>query len=189
VDELKQSYAPELSPLGSRKWIGRLVIAVLLAVAIWGFVVSLTTDVVIPALAQVMPADPQSPLYLGKGELNIAALFTSFLELCFAAIAALLVNSWACRVPRPARRKAARVAPAAAATPVSRKAAAKPPSPTPPPAPVAPQPSSVLASQVSQKQQTPQSQPTPAASAEAKPPKPKKVYYNLVGEQIESDEE
>ena len=160
------------------------MIAILLAVAIWGFVVSLTTDVLIPALAQIMPADSQSPLYLGKGELNIAGLFTSFLELCFAAIAALLVNSWAHRAPRPAKRRVARVAPLAAA-PIPAKPAQKPASPVLPPAPAAP-PTAVSPAQAAQK---PQPAPTPAPSAETKPAKPKKVYYNLVGERVESDEE
>jgi hypothetical protein len=190
VDEASKTFAPELSPAGSRKWIGRLVIAVLLGVATWNFVVSLTTSVVMPALAQLMPADAQSPLYLGKGDLNIAALFTSFLELCFAAIAALVVNSWTQRAPRPARRKSVKLATPVmpASTPVA-KPAAKPASPVPPPATVAPQPPSGLSAQIAPQTQAAHT-PAPAAPpAETKPPKPKKVYYNLVGEQIESDEE
>jgi large-conductance mechanosensitive channel len=189
VNEPNKTFAPELSPAGSRKWIGRLVIAVVLGVAIWSFVVSLTTNVVMPALAQVMPADPQSPLYLGNGELNIAALFTSFLELCFAAIAALLVNSWARRMPRPARRKAVRPAP-----PMPTTAAAKPATEPvsqvspPAPAPAAAQPSAVAA-QSGLQPQAAQPPAPPAKPAETKSPKPKKVYYNLVGEEIEADDE
>ena len=52
--------------------------AVILAEGIWGFVTSLTSNLLVPLLARVMKIDPQSPLYLGKGELNVPALFNSF---------------------------------------------------------------------------------------------------------------
>ena len=41
---------------------------------------------ILPLLAKIMGGDMQSPLYLGKGEVNVPALFTSVLELCFAGI-------------------------------------------------------------------------------------------------------
>src|ERR1017187_10060554 len=99
MDALSKPVAPDLSPAESRKWMGRLLIAVVLGAAIWNFVASLTGAVVLPALARVMETDPQSPLYLGKGDFNVPALFVSILELCFAALVSLLVISWSQRRP------------------------------------------------------------------------------------------
>ena len=53
--------------VNSGKWIGQLVAAVILAEGIWGFLASLTNNLVVPLLAREMGSDPQSPLYLGKG--------------------------------------------------------------------------------------------------------------------------
>jgi hypothetical protein len=41
-----------------------------------------------------MGGDPQSPLYLGKGDFNVPAIFSSILELCLAGIVAVLLNQW-----------------------------------------------------------------------------------------------
>jgi hypothetical protein len=185
MDDSPKVFAPELSPVGSRRWIGRLVIAVLLGAAIWNFVVSLTINVVVPGLARVMEADPQSPLYLGKGDINVAAIFISVLELCFAIIAALVMNSWSERKPRPVRRKGAKIASVPAlsiavpqtAPPQPRVSALAPV--IPPPA--APAPQSVLQPAAAQASD-------PPGQAE-KPSKPKKVYYNIVGERIEEDDQ
>src|ERR1039458_10093120 len=65
MDENRTS-APE-STLNPGKWIGQLVAAVILAEGIWGFLASLTSNLLVPLLARVMEIDPQSPLYLGKG--------------------------------------------------------------------------------------------------------------------------
>ena len=80
-----------------------MVIAVILAEAIWEFIVSVTNGLVLPLLARTMGGDVQSPLYLGKGDINGPALFTAVLELCFAGIAAVVLNSFLQRkagVPR-----------------------------------------------------------------------------------------
>jgi len=219
MDEPSKTFAPELSPAGSRQWIGRLVVAVVLGAAIWNFVVSLTSSVVVPALARVMEADPQSPLYLGKGDFNIPALFTALLELCFAVIAALMVNSWSQRRPRLAQRKSPRPAPvttsilsapAPKAVPSPSAPASSqsvPPVSTAPRQTAAPIASSLPTAQLQQAAAQPQAAPAAAAPApvaarpaaqpapappSAKPEKPKppkKVYYNLVGDPIESDDE
>jgi len=175
--------------------MGRLLIAVVLGAAIWNFVASLTGAVIMPALARVMETDPQSPLYLGKGEFNVPAIFASVLELCFAAIAALLVNAWSQRRPKAVQSKSLRVAPAAnlsisapAAAPVRepvRQVSPPIPTPTVPPSPPqqsAPPPATP---------QIPTAQaPTPPPPAKpAKPKPPKEVYYNIVGEPVERDDE
>ena len=57
-----------------------------------GFIVSVTNNFVLPMLARTMGGDVQSPLYLGKGDFNVPALFTAVLELCFAGIAAVILK-------------------------------------------------------------------------------------------------
>jgi hypothetical protein len=130
-----------------------------------------------------MGADPQSPLYLGKSDFNFAALFTAVLQLCFGGIVAVLLYSWA-REPRRIRTKVvqratvveqprAAVVPAVDSTPIP---VAEPP--VPPSKPVKPLEAAPLPT------------PQPAQPSQpAKPKKPKEVYYNIVGEPIESDDE
>ena len=113
MDAPSKPLAADLSPAESKKWIGRLLIAVILGAAVWNFVASLTNAVVVPGLARVMEADPQSPLYLGKGDFNFPGFFAAILELCLALIAALVVNSWAQRRPKAIRRKVSSATPAA----------------------------------------------------------------------------
>ena len=87
------------------------MLAVILAEGIWGLIVSLTNNMVVPLLARTMGGDAQSPLYLGKGEFNVPALFISVLQLCFAGIVAVILNYWAGRKPEAARVKPVRVTP------------------------------------------------------------------------------
>jgi hypothetical protein len=194
MEDSARVFAPELSPAGSRRWIGRLVIAVLLGAAIWNFVVSLTANVVVPGLARVMETDPQSPLYLGKGDINFAAIFVSVLELCFAIIVALVMNSWSERSPMPVRRKNAKIAavpPLSIAAPQNLPPPPKAPVPTPAPAigqPAAAAPPSVPEPAAVQMADPPPPATKPDSPAPAAPPRPKKVYYNIVGERIEEDE-
>ncbi len=112
MDEVPRTSLPELSAADAGKWIGRVVIAVILAEGIWGFIVSVTNNLVLPVLARTMGGgDVQSPLYLGKGDFNVPALFTAVLELCFAGIAAVILNSVMQRKPKVTRTRAVRVAP------------------------------------------------------------------------------
>jgi hypothetical protein len=60
LDENQMS-APE-STLNPGKWIGRLVAAVILAEGVWGFLASLTNNLLVPLMARVLEIDPQSPL-------------------------------------------------------------------------------------------------------------------------------
>jgi hypothetical protein len=107
MDENRTS-APE-STLNPGKWIGQLVAAVILAEGIWGFLASLTSNLLVPLLARVMIIDPQSPLYLGKGEVHVPELFNSFLALCLSGIVFVLLHEWSRRKPAPVRMKVVRV--------------------------------------------------------------------------------
>lgn len=130
MDDVPRTLSPESSAVDTGKWIGRVVIAVILAEGIWGFIVSVTNNLVLPALARTMGGDVQSPLYLGKGDFNVPALFTAVLELCFAGIAAVILNSWLQRKPRVTRTRAVRVSP----IPMQSIAPTQPMAPTPSPA-------------------------------------------------------
>ena len=104
MDETPRTPSSESSGLDAGAWIGRVVIAVILAEAIWGFIVSVTNGLILPLLARTMGGDVQSPLYLGKGDINVPALFTAVLELCFAGIAAVVLNSVLQRKSRVPRK-------------------------------------------------------------------------------------
>jgi hypothetical protein len=171
MNEIQQAAASESSPADSRTWIGRILIGVVLGEAIWGFLASITTNLALPAMARFMGGDAQSPLYLGKGDFEVAPVFTSLMELCFAGIVAVLLNSWSQRAGR-VRSKSLRPVPVAlpADSPIS------------PAANTAMQANSTVTIM-----QPPQPSPQVAEPAKQKPPK--KVYYNIVGEPVESDDE
>jgi len=186
------------------KWVAKVAAAVVLAAAVWSFIVSITSNLILPALARVMGGDPQSPLYLGKGDFNVPAIFSSILQLCLAGIAAALLYQWSQSAPRvriktikatslAAEAGIPSIAPAIAtppvAAPIARSLQPEPAqpqaAPTPPPAPIATQTPSVAASPTTIA--SPQPKPAPQPVVAAKPQKPKKpaeVYYNIVGEPI-----
>jgi hypothetical protein len=186
-------------PESTGKWIAKVIAAVILAEAAWSFIISATNNLILPALARVMVEDPQSPLYLGKGEFSVPAIFSSVLELCLAGIVAALLYQWSRSAPRVRVRTVAMKT-----VPVASKSAmpsilpeAPPPVVARPPAPVAPQPSPVAAPTApaapppvpaaAPKPPAPPPKPAPAAKP-SKPQKPAEVYYNIVGEPINPTE-
>jgi len=186
--------------LSSRRWIGLLVAAVILAEAIWGLLAAVTSGLLVPLLAQVVGGDPQSPLYLGKGDVNVPALFSSVLAVCLAGIVFVALRQWSRKKPAPARLKTARVIKKVtpAAEPLSITAPPEPyaasaaatASPQPaPPAPVS-QPSPPVPPTAVPTKTVPLPVAAPAKPVPpAKPKKPKEVYYNIVGEPINPTED
>jgi large-conductance mechanosensitive channel len=213
MDETARNAPAESPAADAGRWIGRLLIAVILGEGIWGLIVSFTQNLILPLLAKTMGGDVQSPLYLGKGEVSVPALFTSVLELCFAGIVAVVLNAWMQRHTRSMRSRPRRVnvrpvqpdatTPAPAVTPL--RAAASPIAPPvvkPAPPPAAPvtttPPSAAPSSSPEQFWRPPESSPQPKAPAPpppkppakpAKPKPPKEVYYNIVGEPINPTED
>jgi len=212
MDETKTSTSePALNP---GKLTGLVVAAVILGAGIWGLLASITSNLLVPLLARVMEADPQSPLYLGKGEFNIPALLSSVLALCLAGIVFALLYQWSRRKPAPARVKMVRAtkpvstsagplsitstlsaasAPVVAPTPIAvapAKPAVAQPVPVQPPAPQSAPTPAALAPQVSPvsvprpAESKPKSSAPPAPAKPAKPQPAKPVYYNIVGEPI-----
>jgi hypothetical protein len=175
MPEISSTPAPE--SWTSPRSIARLVMAFLLAEAIWASLVSLTNNLVLPLLAGAMGGDPASPLSLGKANINVAGLFSSGLELCFAGLVAVILGFWPQRTVRMVRRTV-RVSPAApTATPKAVPTAeAVPPAPQ---ATMAVPPTAAAAKSVVPS--------TPPAPVQPKPPKD--VFYNIVGEPISPTED
>lgn len=194
ADNLTTSGGSPGSPSVGR-WVGLVVGAVILAEGIWGILVSLTRSVLLPLMARGMGGDPQSPLYLGKGDFNIPDIFSAVVQLCLAGILFLLIRMWAAKgTPRPRVAVAKPVAPTTPvlAQPVPQMAAAQaaaspsipvpttsapPPSPKPAPAPSVAKPAPAVATVAAKPPEPP------------KPKQPKEVYYNIVGEPITPDDE
>jgi len=161
--------------------IARLVMAFLLAEAIWASLVSLTNNLVLPLLAGAMGGDPASPLYLGKGNIDVAGLFSSGLELCFAGLVAVILGFWPQRRVKVVRRTV-RVSPAAAPAAMPKAATTTAQTaPSVPPARVSVEPTAAAA--------TPVTPSAPAPAQPAKPKPPKEVFYNIVGEPISPTED
>jgi hypothetical protein len=189
VDENLTS-APKSTP-NPAKWVGQLVAAVILAEGIWGFLASLTSNLLVPLLARVMEGGPHSPSYLGKGELNVPALFNSFLALCLAGIVFVLLHEWSRSKPAPVPVKMMRVTKKVSPPAAGPLSILAPPEPvvTPPPAPQISQ-APVSAPPVPAPQQLkPTPPPVVAPAKPAKPQPPKEVYYNIVGEPINPTED
>jgi hypothetical protein len=192
--ESPKTFSTDAPALTLGKWIGRVMVAVLLGEGIWGLIVSLTNNLLLPFVARTMGADAQSPLYLGKGDFNFPAVFTAVLELCFAGIVAVILYSWLQRKPRLPRSKSVSMSlipqqpPAVPTTlPVgqSQPVASVPPPTTPPDASAPGQfwspPQSSTPAPVS---------PTQSAKVKpAKPKAPKEIYYNIVGEPLTPEDE
>ncbi|MFZ0292837.1 MAG: hypothetical protein WAL52_04485 [Candidatus Sulfotelmatobacter sp.] len=170
------------------KWIGQLVAAVILAEGIWGFLVSLTNNLLAPLLAREMGTDPQSPLYLGKGEFNFSELFKSVLTLCLAGIVFVLLNEWSRRRRSPVRVKTVHVTNKVLRPPagVSSSMASSEEVTVPAQTAVSPLSSSAM-SQVPPQKSAPPS--VAASSKRVKPQTPKPVYYNIVGEPVNPTED
>jgi hypothetical protein len=193
------------SPPDTGRWIGRVLIAVILGEGIWGLIVSVTNNLILPFMARIMGTDARSPLSLGNGQFNIPGLFTSVLELCFAGIAAVILNSWIQRKPKINRSKPVRVTPVSVqpVAPLSPRSVApvQASEPAPPPTTVlAPIPAKTPPVEVSTAAAPPgQSwsplEPAPANAAAplaprpAKPKPPKEIVYNSVGEPLPFDDD
>jgi hypothetical protein len=187
VDRILNASTSESSPADSKLWISRFLIAVVLGEAIWGFLVSITNNLALPAMARAMGGDAQSPLSLGKGDFNVPGLFASILELCFAAIVALVLNSWS---QRSRRVRVVRTRTAASEAQSGYVAAIEPP-PLQPVAPSVPAPAAAASTAIASQTPATTAPSVPEPPAAAQPTKPKKqkaVYYNIVGEPIDPDE-
>jgi large-conductance mechanosensitive channel len=83
-----------------RKWIGRIIMAVILGEAIWNLVVSVMNNLVVPWLGDVFGQSSGLPTSFTQRPYNYPDLFVSVLEFCIAGIVAAILNYFLER-PRP----------------------------------------------------------------------------------------
>jgi large-conductance mechanosensitive channel len=113
--------------LDRRRWVGGVIIAVILGEAIWGLVVSVMNNLVVPWLGDVMGQSSGLPTSFTQRPYNYPDLFVSVLEACIAGLVAAILNYFiqrprAARAPRQLRQMKSSTPPTLV-----------PPSPVPPP--------------------------------------------------------
>jgi hypothetical protein len=180
----------------SGRWVGRVIVGVLAGEGLWGLIVSLTRDLIVPFLSRQMGAGAQA-----QQNINGVGIFAAVLALCLAGVVAVILNAW---VNRPVRVSGAAVKTVQRAsgsslsiTPTAQKtsggavpATAVPAAPASPsavkptesraPASSAATPALAPAATAS----APSAGKTAAAAPPPKPAKPKEIQYNIVGERI-----
>lgn len=75
-----------------RKWIGRIIMAVILGEAIWNLIVSVMNNVVVPWLGDLFGQSSGLPTSFTQRPYNYPDLFVSILEFCIAALIAAIIN-------------------------------------------------------------------------------------------------
>ena len=203
----------------ARKWIGRIIIAVILGEAIWSLIVSVMNNLVVPWLGDVVGQSSGLPASFTQRPYDYPDLFISVAEFGVAGLIAVILNYFFQRqrtgrvkpvksVVATAPVEPARVIPEALTTvakttpPVAAPAVLVKPDPVVPasPRPVDPPAPAAFVSPARPAAVAPQ--PSPAADSaapktlpvapKAEPPqvkKPKETYYNSVGEPLPSDED
>lgn len=126
MDQPVKPFAPEGGE--TRRWIGRLIIAVLLGEALWGLIVSVMNNVVVPWLGDLMGPSSGLPTSFTRRPYNYPDLFVSVFEFCIAGLVAAVLNYFFQRPAvrrvktlqssvRPASSRPVRVVPQAATSP------------------------------------------------------------------------
>ncbi|MGH7867727.1 MAG: hypothetical protein ACREP9_08900, partial [Candidatus Dormibacteraceae bacterium] len=70
----------------TRRWIGRIIVAVILGEAIWGLIVSIMNNVVVPWLGDVMGQSTGLPTSFTQRPYDYPDLFVSVLEFGVAGL-------------------------------------------------------------------------------------------------------
>src|ERR1700694_1432853 len=85
-----------------RKWIGRIIMAVILGEAIWSLIVSVMNNLVVPWLGDVMGPSSGVPTSFSQRPYDYPDLFVSVIEFCIAGLVAAVLNYF---FQRPAVRR------------------------------------------------------------------------------------
>jgi hypothetical protein len=96
---MDQPARPFTSDGETRRWIGRLIIAVLLGEATWGLIVSVMNHVFVPWLGDVMGQSSGLPTSFTQRPYNYPELFVSIFEFCIAGLVAAVLNYFFQRSP------------------------------------------------------------------------------------------
>ena len=97
----------------TRRWMGRIIIAVILGEAFWGLIVSVMNNVFVPWLGDAMGQSSGLPTSFTQRPYNYPDLFISVFEFCIAGLVAAVLNYF---FQRPATR---RVKPSKSSVPAS----------------------------------------------------------------------
>jgi large-conductance mechanosensitive channel len=127
----------------TRGWIARIIVAVILGEAIWGLIVSVMNNVIVPWLGDVMGQSSGLPTSFTQRPYNYPDLFVSVLEFGIAALVAAVLNYFVQGRTSKTIQAVKNSPPAAAAQPVrvfpqptTTAALTQTPSPYTPPPPV-----------------------------------------------------
>ena len=139
MDQTMKTFSSEGTD--TRRWIGRIIMAVILGEAIWGLIVSVMNNVVVPWLGDVMGQSSGLPTSFTQRPYNYPDLFVSILEFGIAALVAAVLNYFfqgpATKAIRAVKNSAAAVEPVRMfPQPTTTAALTQTPSPYIPPAPV-----------------------------------------------------
>jgi hypothetical protein len=99
----------------TRKWIGRIMVAVILGEAIWGLIVSFMNHVFVPWLGDVMGQSSGLPTSFTQRPYNYPELFVSVFEFCIAGLVAAVINYF---FQRPVARRGTAVKSSVPAAPL-----------------------------------------------------------------------
>ena len=190
------------------KWLGRIIVGVLLGEAVWNLIVSAMNNIFVPWLGDMTGSSSGLPSSFTQRPYNYPDFFVSVWEACVAALVAAVVNYFfqRRRAGRPKPIKAAlvpQVAPAVAQKAPSNPVLQDRPAlvPAEPPADSAPPikfpvETSLPPPPVAAPRENPPAGTPPIAEsvleAAIEPPKTgkqNKVYYNIVGDPIPSDDD
>jgi len=141
MDQTMKPFSSEATD--TRRWIVRIIMAVILGEAIWGLIVSVMNNVVVPWLGDVMGQSSGLPTSFTQRPYNYPDLFVSILEFGIAALVAAVLNYFFQERNTKTISTARSSASAAAVEPVrvfpqptTTAALTQTPSPYTPPAPV-----------------------------------------------------
>ncbi|HYM08133.1 MAG TPA: hypothetical protein VEU11_16405 [Terriglobales bacterium] len=76
----------------TRRWMARIIIAVILGEALWGLLVSLVNNVFVPWLGDAMGPSSGLPTSFTQRPYNYPDLFVSVFEFCVAGLVAAILN-------------------------------------------------------------------------------------------------
>ena len=150
----------------AKRWIGLIIIGLLLGETSLGLIVALTRDVILPALAMAM-GDTSSPLSLGKRDFDFPNLLSAILQFCLAAIVAIVVNAWTQKGPRALRTRSLSLAQAPVTVAAPAAAAQVPAAATTVPAPSAPRAGTLAPSPPAPRSPVPATVTAPAVASPA----------------------
>ena len=182
MDDRPRAFPPDATE--TRRWIGRLLVAVLVGEGIWNVIVSLMNNVVVPWLGDVMGQSSGLPTSFTQRPYDYPDLFVAIIELCLAGLVAVAINAFFQKPRRvkvrvqkraisPTSVAPARVVPVAATPPTVPAAAPSiipaPPVQARPTPPVAPVETPVMARPLIRTVQVPEPAPRPLVQPAPEP--------------------